>query len=236
MEQKEESPEPFESTNNSELSHATGGAWTRTLSPERDFKSLVSASFRQSHFSFVVSFDFSLRERFFLCERKGFAFFDKIILPPFSLHVNHAKLFHLVVLDLRSVRDPGLPPGGWWGVDGGLIGTLIDWLGRWVISDFWRMFWSGWSDFDLQTDLIVSYRFCSTTQFLLSPAVLLLKFHRKWFWDLEWETDALRSIWSNRSIRKPYGWDLLCTPTRFRILKSLFQFFKDLVRTHPASQ
>ena len=25
--------------------HATGGAWTRTLSPERDFKSLVSANF-----------------------------------------------------------------------------------------------------------------------------------------------------------------------------------------------
>ena len=39
------SPESFESTNNSELFHATGGAWTRTLSPERDFKSLVSANF-----------------------------------------------------------------------------------------------------------------------------------------------------------------------------------------------
>ena len=84
----------------------TGGR-TRTLSPERDFKSLVSASLRQIQFSFVVSFDFSLRERFFLREREGFAFFDKIILPPFSLHVNHVKLFHLVVLDLRSVRDPG---------------------------------------------------------------------------------------------------------------------------------
>ena len=96
----------FESTNNSEPSHATGGAWTRTLSPERDFKSLVSASLRQSQFLFVSSFDFSLRERFFLREREGFAFFDKIILPPFSLHVNHAKLFHLVVLDLRSVWGP----------------------------------------------------------------------------------------------------------------------------------
>ena len=82
-----------------------------TLPSERDFKSLVFASLRQSRFSFVVSFDFSLRERFFLREREGFAFFDKIILPPFSLHVNHVKLFHLVVLDLRSVRDPGLPPG-----------------------------------------------------------------------------------------------------------------------------
>ena len=39
------------------------------------FKSLVSASLRQSLFSFVVSFDFSLRERFFLREREGFALF-----------------------------------------------------------------------------------------------------------------------------------------------------------------
>ena len=71
----------------------------------------MSASLRQSQFSFVVSFDFSLQERFFLREREEFAFFDKIILPPFSLHVNHVKLFHLVVLDLRSVRGPELLPG-----------------------------------------------------------------------------------------------------------------------------
>ena len=61
-------------------------------------------------FSFVISFDFSLRERFFLREREGFAFFNKIILPPFSLYVNHVKLFHLVVLDSRSVREPGRSP------------------------------------------------------------------------------------------------------------------------------
>ena len=30
----------------------------------------------------------------------------------FSFHVNHVKLFHLVVLDLRSVRGPELPPRG----------------------------------------------------------------------------------------------------------------------------
>ena len=97
----------------------------------------MSASLRQSRFLFVVSLDFSLRERFFLREREGFAFFDKIILPPFSLHVNHVKLFHLVVLDLRSVRDPGLPPGcspcpdallrvGDDGLNYGLIGVLMD--------------------------------------------------------------------------------------------------------------
>ena len=93
----------------------------------------MSASLRQSQFSFVVSFYFSLRERFFLREREGFAFFDKIILPPFSLHVNHVKLFHLVVLDLRSVRDPGRLPCpdallrvGDDELNYGLIGVLMD--------------------------------------------------------------------------------------------------------------
>ena len=38
-------------------------------------------------------------------------FFDKMIVSHFSSHVNHVTLFHIVVLDLRSVRDPGLPPG-----------------------------------------------------------------------------------------------------------------------------
>ena len=97
----------------------------------------MSASLRQGQFLFVVSFYFSLRERFFLREREGFAFFDKIILPPFSLHVNHVKLFHLVVLDLRSVRGPELPPErllcpdallrvGDDGLNYGLIGVLMD--------------------------------------------------------------------------------------------------------------
>ena len=61
---------------------------------------------------------YSLYRLIFHCERDfSFAserdshFFDKIILPPFLLHVNHAKSFHLVVLDPRSARDPGLPPG-----------------------------------------------------------------------------------------------------------------------------
>ena len=108
------------------------------LSSERDFKSLVSASLRQGQFSFVVSFDFSLRERFFLCEREGFELFDKMIVSHFLPHVNHVKLFHLVVLVLRSVRGPGLPPGRsphpdallrvgvMRGVDDGLMGVLMD--------------------------------------------------------------------------------------------------------------
>lgn len=71
-----------------------------------------------------------------------------MIVSHFSPHVNHVKLFQLVMLDLRSVRDPGLPPGrspcpaallrvgGDEGVDDSLIGALMDGLGRWVASDF----------------------------------------------------------------------------------------------------
>ena len=75
-------------------------------------------------------------------------FFDKMIVSHFSPHVNHVKLFHLVVLDLRSARDPGLPPGAFAlprcapqggcdeGLDDGLVGVLMVWLGRCSISDF----------------------------------------------------------------------------------------------------
>ena len=72
---KKKVQQSFESTNNSEIFNVSGGGNPHTLSSERDFKSLVSASLRQSRFSFVVSFDFSLRERFFLREREGFALF-----------------------------------------------------------------------------------------------------------------------------------------------------------------
>ena len=72
------------------------------------------------------------RDFFFVSERDSH-FFDKTILPYFSLHVNHVKLFHLVVLDLRSVRDPGrlplhrcAPQGGCDdGLNYGLIGALM---------------------------------------------------------------------------------------------------------------
>ena len=104
-----------------------------TLPSERDFKSLVSASLRQSRFLFVASFYFSLREGFFLREREGFALFDKMIVSHFLPHVNHVKLFHLVVLDPRSIRDPGLPPGAFalprCAPQGEVMrGCMMDWL------------------------------------------------------------------------------------------------------------
>ena len=128
----------FESTNNSEIFNVSSGGNPILCLQKGILSPSCLPAFGKVVFLFVVSFYFSLRERFFLREREGFAFFDKIILPPFSLHVNHVKLFHLVVFDLRSVRDPGLPPGAFAlprcappggcdeGLDEGLIGVLMD--------------------------------------------------------------------------------------------------------------
>ena len=77
----------------------------------------------------------SYRERDFSFASEGDShFFDKIILPPFSPHVNHVKLFHLVVLDLRSVRDPGLPPGRSPCPDALLrVGVMRGWMMVWLM-------------------------------------------------------------------------------------------------------
>ena len=86
-------------------------------------------------------FDFHSLCRFIsYCERDfSFAserdshFFDKMIVSHFLFHVNHVKSFHLVVLDLRSVRDPGRSPCpdallrvGDEGLYSALIGVLMD--------------------------------------------------------------------------------------------------------------
>ena len=89
----------------------------------------------------------SLYRSIFHCERDfSFAserdshFFDKMIVSHFSFHVNHVKLFHLVVLDLRSVRDPGLPPCP----DALLrVGVMRGWMRGWwtELSDRFPLIW-----------------------------------------------------------------------------------------------
>lgn len=135
---KKKVQQSFESTNNSEIFNVSSGGnpilclQKRILSPsclpafgKVDFRPLYRlVSHCERDFSFVSERDSH--------------FFDKTILPHFPLHVNHVKLFHLVMLDLRSVRDPGLPPGAFAlprcapqggrdeGLDDGLMGVLMD--------------------------------------------------------------------------------------------------------------
>ena len=98
----------------------------------------MSASLRQIHFLFVVSFVFFIAREIFPSRARGIRTFYMMIVSHFSSHVNHVKLFYIVVFDLRSVRDPGLPPGAFAlprcapqggcdeGLDDGLMGVLMD--------------------------------------------------------------------------------------------------------------
>ena len=73
------------------------------------------------------------RDFSFASERDSHVF-DKMIVSHFLPYVNHVKLFHPVVFDPRSVRDPGRSPcpdallrvGDDEGLDDGLVGVLMD--------------------------------------------------------------------------------------------------------------
>ena len=135
---KKKVQQSFESTNNSEIFNVSGGGnpilclQKGILSP-----SCLPAFGKVCFYSLYRLIPHCERDFSFASERDSH-FFDKIILPPFSLHVNHVKLFHLVVFDPRSVRDPGLPSGAFAlprcapqggcddGLDDGLMGVLMD--------------------------------------------------------------------------------------------------------------
>lgn len=139
----------FESTNISEIFNVSSGGnpilclQKRILSP-----SCLPAFGKVVFCSLYRSISHCERDFSFASERDSH-FFDKMTVSHFPPYVNHVKLFHLVMLDLRSVRDPGLPPGafalprcapqGGWMIrrlDNGLVGILMDRLWRWVASDF----------------------------------------------------------------------------------------------------
>ena len=100
----------FESTNNSEIFNVSGGG-----NPILCFqKGILSPSclpaFGKVNFRSLYRLIFHCERDFSFANERDSHFFDKTILPHFSPHVNHVKLFHLVVLDPRSVRDPGRSP------------------------------------------------------------------------------------------------------------------------------
>ena len=164
-----------------------------TLSSERDFKSLVSASLRQSQFLFVVSFDFSLRERFFLRKREGFAFFWQDNITTFFAPCQSCKI--VSSCHARSSERPGpgasagafalprcAPQGEWWGVrwwvDGCIDGRNCVMGCLWFLKSTFEVIGVV---FDVQTDLTTSYLWYSLlficpapTLPPLSPAVHLL--------------------------------------------------------------
>ena len=138
----------FESTNNSEIFNVSSGGNHILCLQKGILRPACLPAFGKVYFRSLYRLIFHCERDFFFASESDSHFFDKTILPHFSPYVNHVKLFHLVVLDSRSVRGPGLPPGAFAlprcapqggrdeGLDNGLVGVLMDRLWRCVSSDF----------------------------------------------------------------------------------------------------
>ena len=123
----------FESTNISEIFNVSSGGNPILCLQKRILSPSCLPAFGKVNFHSLYRLIFHCERDFCFASERDSHFFDKTILPHFSLHVNHVKLFHLAMLDLRSVRDPGRLPCpdallkvGDDGLNYGLIGTLMD--------------------------------------------------------------------------------------------------------------
>ena len=115
------------------------------------------------------------------------------------------------------------------------VGVIRGWMmGWWVywwteLSDgllliFEGYFWSDWRCFNVLTDSITSYLWCSLL-FICSVPTLPPLSPAPSFAEISPEVilrDGVRngyicSIWNNCSIIKPYGWDFVATPTRSEV-------------------
>ena len=101
----------FESTNNSEIFNVSGGGHPIFCLQKGILSPSCLPAFGKVYFYSLYRLIFHCERDFSFASERDSHFFDKMIVSHFSPHVNHVKLFHLVVLDLRSARDPGLPPG-----------------------------------------------------------------------------------------------------------------------------
>ena len=141
---KKKVQQSFESTNNSEIFNVSGGGNPILCLQKGILSPSCLPAFGKFNFHSLYRLIFHCERDFSFVSERDSHFFDKMIVSHFSPHVNHVKLFHLVVLDLRSARDPGRSPcpdallrvGVMRGVDDGLVGVLMGWLRRWCISDF----------------------------------------------------------------------------------------------------
>ena len=100
----------FESTNNSEIFNVSSGGNPILCLQKRILSPSCLPAFGKFDFRSLYRLISHCERDFSFASERDSHFFDKMIVSHFSFHVNHVKLFHLVVLDLRSVRDPGLPP------------------------------------------------------------------------------------------------------------------------------
>ena len=100
----------FESTNNSEIFNVSGGGNLILCLQKGILSPSCLPAFGKVVFCSLYRLIFHCERDFSFASERDSHFLDKMIVSHFSPHVNHVKLFHLVVLTLRSVRDPGRSP------------------------------------------------------------------------------------------------------------------------------
>ena len=141
---KKKTQESFELENNSWVFNTVGGGEPVLCLQKGILSPSCLPAFGKVNFHSLYRLISHCERDFSFASEGDSHFFDKMILSHFLSHVNHVKLFHLVVLDLRRARDPGRLPcpdallrvGDDEGLDDGLVGVLMVWLGRCSISDF----------------------------------------------------------------------------------------------------
>ena len=144
---KKKIPESFELENNSGVFNTVGGGEPVLCLQKGILSPSCLSAFGKVDFRSLYRLIYHCERDFSFASERDSHFFDKMIVSHFSPHVNHVKLFHLVVLDPRSVRDPGLPPGafalprcapqgGWWWGVGWWFGWCTDGL-AWTMQYFW---------------------------------------------------------------------------------------------------
>ena len=107
---KKKTPESFESENNSGVFNTVGGGEPVLCLQKGILSPSCLPAFGKVNFRSLCRFISHCERDFSFVSEGDSHFFDKMIVSHFSPHVNQVKLFHLVMLDPRSVRDPGRSP------------------------------------------------------------------------------------------------------------------------------
>lgn len=107
---KKKVQQSFESTNNSEIFNVSSGGNPILCLQKRILSPSCLPAFGKVNFHSFYRLIFRCERDFSFASERDSHFYYKMILPHFSPYVNHVKLFHHVVFDLRSVRDPGRSP------------------------------------------------------------------------------------------------------------------------------
>ena len=130
---KKKTPESFELENNSGVFNTVGGGKPVLCLQKGILSPSCLPAFGKIDFRSLYRLISHCERDFSFASERDSHFFDKMIVSHFPPYVNHVKLFHPVVFDLRSVRDPGRSPCpdallrvGDEGLDDSLIGALMD--------------------------------------------------------------------------------------------------------------